>query len=75
MPIINVELLEGRSPEVLAGLIRELTTAAAHALDRPESAVRVLVHEVPAHLWGVGGVAAAAATDVGAVVRGPNEPG
>lgn len=75
MPIINVELLEGRSPEVLAGLIRELTTAAAHALDRPESAVRVLVHEVPAQLWGVGGVAASAATDIGAVVRGPNEPG
>lgn len=61
MPIINVNLLAGRSNEVKAALIRRLTDAAVDTLDVPVEAVRVLLHEVPPEHWGAGGVSKASA--------------
>lgn len=59
MPIIDVSLLEGRSAEQKATLIRELTDAAERVLGVPRTSVRVLLREVPAAHWGVGGEAKA----------------
>ena len=55
MPIVRVELLEGRSPETKAALIRRLTEAIVDVLGSQPSQVRVLLHDVPPENWGVGG--------------------
>ena len=50
MPIVRIDLLEGRAPERKVDLIRRVTEAVVVALDvRPEQ-VRVLLNEVPGAL-------------------------
>lgn len=54
MPVINVQMLAGRTPEQKAILIRELAEGTVRALGVPEESIRILLTEVePAH-WGVG---------------------
>jgi 4-oxalocrotonate tautomerase len=55
MPIIDVTLIEGRTPERKAALIRELTDAAERVLGVPRASIRVLLRELPAENWGAGG--------------------
>lgn len=56
MPIIRIDLLEGRAPERKRDLIRRVTDAVVAALEvRPEQ-VRVLLNELPPEHWAVGGV-------------------
>ena len=56
MPIIQVQVLEGRSDEKIRELIAGITDTAVRTLDvRPEQ-VRVIVQLVPGKYWGVGGV-------------------
>ena len=59
MPIIQVTLIEGRPAEVKARLIRALSEAAAASTGAPLNSVRVILQEVPATHWGVGGVSKA----------------
>jgi len=47
MPVIEVTLTQGRSPEQLRALISELTQAAVHAIGAPKPSVRVILREVP----------------------------
>lgn len=56
MPLIQVTLIEGRSMDAKAELIRHLTEATVAAIGAPRVSVRVIVQEVPAAHWGVGGV-------------------
>lgn len=60
MPLIQVTLIEGRSADQKAALIHQLTEAAVHAIQAPRDSVRVILHEVPAAHWGVGGMAKSA---------------
>jgi 4-oxalocrotonate tautomerase len=55
MPIVHVDLVEGRSPERIAAMIREVSEAVAHSLDAPIASVRVIVNEMQEHQYGVGG--------------------
>ncbi|MBO9539042.1 2-hydroxymuconate tautomerase family protein [bacterium] len=55
MPIIRVEMLEGRSAEAKAALMRRLTQAAVETLGVEPGRVRVLLHELPPENWGVAG--------------------
>ena len=55
MPILDVSLLAGRSPEKKAALIRALTDATERVLGVPRASIRVLLREVPPGHWGVGG--------------------
>ena len=55
MPIIEVHLLAGRSAAVRDELAGRLTRAAVEVLGVPPPSVRVLMHEVPANDWYVGG--------------------
>lgn len=55
MPILDVSLLEGRSPEVKRRLIEELTDTVVRVLDAQPSTVRVILREVPPSHWGVAG--------------------
>jgi len=54
MPIINIQMLSGRTAAQKSALIVELSEATQRALGVPEEAIRVLVTEVPAENWGVG---------------------
>jgi 4-oxalocrotonate tautomerase len=56
MPLILVTLIEGRSAEAKTALIRGLTDAAVEATAAPRESIRVILQEVPAAHWGVGGV-------------------
>ncbi|MCA8023255.1 4-oxalocrotonate tautomerase [Burkholderia metallica] len=56
MPLIQVMLIDGRTAAEKTALIAGLTEAAVTALDAPRESVRVILQEVPAAHWGVGGV-------------------
>lgn len=55
MPIVQVNLVEGRSPEQIAAMIRGISESIAEALDAPIESVRVIVNEMAEHQYGVGG--------------------
>lgn len=54
MPLIEVTLVEGRSPEQLRALIGKLTAAACETVDAPIESIRVVIREVPATHWAAG---------------------
>lgn len=56
MPLIQVTLIEGRSAERKEELIAELTDTVVQVLDAQRESVRVILVEVPAAHWGVGGI-------------------
>jgi 4-oxalocrotonate tautomerase len=63
MPIVNIQLLEGRSEEKIKEVIHNITEVLSATLDAPKENVRVLVSEVPKTHWGIGGTAVSDRTD------------
>lgn len=55
MPIVHIQLLEGRPPEKVEEVIQKVTEALSATLDAPRENVRVLVTEIPKSHWGIGG--------------------
>jgi len=60
MPIIQVNLMEGRSDELKEALIAALTEATVQSIGAPRESVRVLLNEMPKSHWGIGGKSAKA---------------
>lgn len=56
MPLVEVTLVEGRSPQQLRTLISKLTHAVTTSVDAPVESVRVVVREVPRTHWAAGDV-------------------
>ncbi|MFC0474568.1 4-oxalocrotonate tautomerase [Robertmurraya beringensis] len=56
MPIIQVQMMEGRPEEKIAEVIQNITNAVAETLDAPKESIRVIVTEIPKTHWGVAGV-------------------
>ena len=56
MPIAQILILEGRTPEQRREMMRAVTLAIAQALGANPETVRVIIQEVPAESWGVGGI-------------------
>lgn len=56
MPIIQVQLLEGRSDEKIRELIADLTNSTVNCLDVKPEQVRVIVQTIPKKYWGTAGV-------------------
>jgi 4-oxalocrotonate tautomerase len=54
MPLINVQLLAGRTPEQKRALMQGLAQAAIDALAVPEPSIRVILTEVEPQHWGIG---------------------
>ena len=54
MPLINVQMLSGRTPAQKSAFIKELAEAAIRTLGVPEEAIRVVLTEVEPEHWGVG---------------------
>ncbi|RSL29467.1 4-oxalocrotonate tautomerase [Salibacterium salarium] len=55
MPIINVNIMEGRPQEKVEEVIANLTETITSTLDVPEESVRVIVTEIPRSHWGIAG--------------------
>jgi len=55
LPIIHVQIVDGRSEEDIKSLVGALTNATSENLNVPKERVRVLVQEVPETHWAVGG--------------------
>ena len=57
MPLVHIDLMEGRPPERLERMIAEVSEAIARTLDAPIGTVRIIVNEMQPHQYGVGGKA------------------
>jgi 4-oxalocrotonate tautomerase len=55
MPLVEITLAEGRTPEQIRTLLADVHQAVHKAIDVPESSVRVVVREVPPTHWSAGG--------------------
>ena len=56
MPIVEVTLVEGRSPEELRAMISAVTAAVSETVAAPPSAIRVIIREVPTTHFAAGDV-------------------
>ncbi len=56
MPLVEITLVEGRTPDQLRELLRATTAAVAASVSAPVESVRVVIREVPATHWSAGDV-------------------
>jgi 4-oxalocrotonate tautomerase len=56
MPIVEVTLASGRTPDQIRSLISHVTSAVVASIDAPATTVRVLVREIPPAHWAAGDV-------------------
>ncbi len=56
MPIVQITLITGRTPEKKERLIRKVTDAIVETLQVPEDRVSIVLNEVPKENIGRGGV-------------------
>ena len=61
MPLIQINIMEGRPPEKITELISNVTDTVSETLGAPKQNVRVLVTEMPKTHWGIAGVPASEA--------------
>jgi 4-oxalocrotonate tautomerase len=55
MPIVQIQMLEGRDDEKKRQVIAAVTNALAETLNAAPETVRVVIQEIPKTQWGVGG--------------------
>lgn len=55
MPVVTVELFEGRTVEQKKKLAEGITRIVSEHADCPESAVIVMFRDLPKHNWAMGG--------------------
>ncbi|MDQ1627045.1 MAG: 4-oxalocrotonate tautomerase [Actinomycetota bacterium] len=63
MPLVEVTLVEGRTPQQLRALITAVTDAVENAVGAPRANVRVVLREVPATHWAAGDITVAERKD------------
>lgn len=63
MPIIQVQMLEGRSLEVKKSLMKEINEVVCRTLDVASNQVRILLDEYPKENWSTGGISKAEASN------------
>ena len=56
MPVVRIDVAQGRSDECYRELIRRVSEVTAEVLETPIDRVRVVVGEVPPAHWGIGGI-------------------
>jgi 4-oxalocrotonate tautomerase len=56
MPLVEVTLVEGRTPEQLRTLITALTSAVETSIAAPRDSIRVVLRELPPTHWAAGDV-------------------
>lgn len=63
MPIAQIHIVEGRTPDQKQQLIRAVTEAIQQSLGAPLESIRVLLYDVPKENWGVAGVSKAESSE------------
>jgi 4-oxalocrotonate tautomerase len=58
MPLVRIDMLEGRPREKLGELHGRVSALVAEILETPIERVRTIITEVPPDCWGIGGVPA-----------------
>ena len=58
MPIISVNMMEGRTTEQKEALIQAVAKAVMTSIGAPEANIRVLINEYPKAHWGIGSLPA-----------------
>ena len=61
MPLVRIEIMEGRPLELRHELHDRVARLVAQVLDAPLETVRTYITEIPADGWGIGGVPASIA--------------
>ncbi|MCW2724914.1 MAG: 4-oxalocrotonate tautomerase [Frankiales bacterium] len=56
MPLVEVTLVEGRTPEQLRSLMTALTSAVETSIGAPKDSIRVILRELPPTHWAAGDV-------------------
>lgn len=59
MPLVEIRLLQGRSPEVKKRILESVTEAVRESSGAPLERIRVWIHELPPEHYMVAGVTAA----------------
>jgi 4-oxalocrotonate tautomerase len=55
MPLVHIDLMEGRPAEKIEKMVIAVSEAVASSLEAPIASVRVVVNEMKPHQYGVGG--------------------
>lgn len=58
MPIVQVNIMEGRTDDQKEMLIVEITEAMVRAIGAPRESVRVMINEMPKQHFGIAGCSA-----------------
>ncbi|CUS26198.1 4-oxalocrotonate tautomerase family protein [Paucilactobacillus oligofermentans DSM 15707 = LMG 22743] len=56
MPLVHIDLVAGRTPEQLKGLVKDVTAAIAKNAVVPEERVHIVLNEMQPDHYSVGGV-------------------
>lgn len=56
MPLVHIDLMQGRDPGQIEELIAAVSDAVAGTLEAPLGTVRVVVNEMEGHQYGIGGL-------------------
>lgn len=58
MPLVRIDIMEGRPPEMIRELHQRVAQLVAEVLETPVERVRTYITQFPPHAWGIGGVPA-----------------
>jgi len=64
VPVVTVEMWEGRTVEQKRRLVKAITEAMVEHADARPDALHVIIHDVPRESWGLAGVLGPDRTDV-----------
>ncbi|HEV7205388.1 MAG TPA: tautomerase family protein [Jatrophihabitans sp.] len=58
MPLVRIDIMEGRPPEKIRELHERVAALVAEILEAPIERVRTYITQFPPQAWGIGGVPA-----------------
>ncbi|MGR3741758.1 2-hydroxymuconate tautomerase [Companilactobacillus sp. DQM5] len=56
MPIVHIDLVEGRSNEQLKKMVKDVTQAISDSVDVPTERVHIIINEMKKENYSVGGI-------------------
>lgn len=76
MPLVRIDIMEGRPPEKIDELHVRVAALVAEILEAPIDRVRTYITQFPVEAWGIGGVTAAVARadEISARREGAEQP-
>ena len=55
MPIVEITMIEGRTPDAKRRLVAKVTDAIVESIEAPRESVRIILREIPGLHFGVAG--------------------